>query len=330
MTANLENFPAPFLGGPLTGKTEGASGKRNADGAARAFANCKAYGYRPASAPAVGETITVDGESKTVKADADGRRFVDVLSRKGEIIAGWFGYPGSEHLMIVHCVICDQWATVYNSHVRRGASHSGCTARGKAARVAAVEAMTGAAVVAPGPQVQPNGSTGRTAPAAEVSEATEATETAETVKAEAAEDAAESRPEPEPEAQPPKGAKVRPLGSNQWRALDGMLNHPASMPGLESGVWDSGRPGWHLGTLSGTVRIFDSLTRAGLVTHADGRYEITAEGRARHAADDRTRLTVGRAGAQRANLKPAEAEPQDDGDDDGRTGMDILRDLLHF
>jgi hypothetical protein len=322
MTTTPENFPAPFLGGPLTGKSEGAAGQRNMDSAALSFANCKAYGYVPLTAPEAGTVLTVDGESKTVKVDAQGRAYVDVLSRKGELIAGWFGYPGSEHLMIVHCMICDTVATVYNSHVRRGSSHTGCTARGKAARVKAVETMTGQAVKAPGPQVQPNGSTGRAAEAAPVAEATEATESADMVRADAAAQSADSRPAPEPEAQPPKTAKVRALGANQWRALDGML-HTTPQFGMDAGTWDSSRPGWHLGTLSGTARVMDALVRSGHLALDGTRYTITEQGRAAHAADSRTRLHDGGAvtGAERTDARPAQPAAAED---------DALRSLLRL
>ncbi|AEM88846.1 hypothetical protein [Streptomyces violaceusniger] len=325
MSDVFANFPAPYLGGPLTGKTEGAAGKRNADGAARAFDNFRAYGYIPATAPAVGSVIVVDEETKTVKADADGRAYVDVLSRKGETIAGWFGYPGSEHLTVAYCVICKQYATVYNSHVRRGSSHAGCTARGRAARVAAVEIMTGEKITAPGPQEQPNGATR----APEAPEATEATESAATVRAQAAEKSADSRPAPAPATQPPKPAAVRPLGSNQWRALDGMLNTSPRFAGLAAGEWDSARPGWQLATLSGTERVMESLTRSGHVAKTGTRYTITGKGRAEHAADPRTKSTDDgpQEGAARADLvtapKPSAPRTAAKGAPAEPTGMDM-------
>jgi len=201
----FENFPAPFLGGPLKGKDTGAAGKRNTDGAARAFANCGAYGYLPLSAPKAGATIVLDGESRTVQVDADGRGFVEVVSRKGETIAAWFGYPGSEHLMVVYCGLCQKIAAVYNSHVRRGAGHHGCSTRGKAERVAEVEKRTGQKVTAPGPQIQPNGSTPKGEPQT-AAEATEATEGAQTSRATvAAESGAKRTAAPRPKPRPPKG-----------------------------------------------------------------------------------------------------------------------------
>ncbi|MFF8506745.1 hypothetical protein ACF064_01530 [Streptomyces sp. NPDC015492] len=305
MTDNLNDFPAPFLGGPLTGRTEGLAGKRNADGAALAFANCKAYGYVPVAAPAAGQTVTVDGEAKAVKATADGRPYVDVLSRKGETIAGWFGYPGSEHLMVAHCVLCGQTVTVYNSHVRRGSSHTGCTARGKAARVAAVSELTGAPVVAPGPQTQRNGSSAPVeAPAA--TEATEAKATAKKTRTRAVKASAASRPAPAPAARPPKpkapksaSAPVgRPLGKVQWEALRMMFTWHQTAPNTEPGTWNTELPGWHIGaSVSATVRVMESLRNRGLVT-LDGKvYRMTDEGvsayRAGHGPDGyRSTLTV--------------------------------------
>lgn len=281
MTANLANFPAPFLGGPLTGRTEGAAGKRNADGSALAFANCRAYGYIPVQAPDAGTVLTVNGEDQAVKVDASRRPYIDVLSRKGETIAGWFGYPGSEHLMVVHCVLCGQTVTVYNSHVRRGASHTGCSARGKAARVAAVAELTGAPVVAPGPQSQPNGSTKAAEESPTAAEATEATETASTARTRAVAASAKTRPAPAPEAKPPRARAGRPLGAVQWDALRMMFTWHQTAPSAEQGTWVPALPGWHIGaSVSATRRVMESLKARGLVTWNGSLYRMTDEGTA--------------------------------------------------
>ncbi|MFC9342872.1 hypothetical protein ACFT0G_06105 [Streptomyces sp. NPDC057020] len=289
MTETLTDFAAPFLGGPLAGRTEGLAGKRNADGAALAFANCRAYGYVPVTAPGAGTVLTVNGEHQAVRVDADGRAYIDVLSRKGETIAGWFGYPGSEHLMVAHCVLCGQTVTVYNSHVRRGSSHTGCTARGKAARVAAVAKLTGAPVVAPGPQTQRNGSSAPVE-APPVTEATEAKTRARTARTRAVKDSAAGRPAPAPAARPPRGRAGRPLGSMQWEALRGMFTCTQTWPAMEAGSWNPAVPGWHLGTsVSATRRVMESLRTWGLVAWDGSLYRMTDEGvsayRAGHGPD---------------------------------------------
>ncbi|MFD8335506.1 hypothetical protein ACFV42_23030 [Streptomyces solisilvae] len=275
-----KTVPPVFLAGPLKGREN----KRNRDSAALAWERMTGFGYIPRVSP-------------------DGSEFFEVTGRHGETLKVWYGYPGTEHLMAVHCVLCNQDVYAYYSHTARGSSHAGCTVRGKANRVKAMEALTGAPVTMRPRQDQPNGYTKGTQEAAPVAEATEAAETADTNRTRAAKDAAESRPAPEPEAQPPKSANVRPLGSHQWRALDGMLNTSPGFSGLTEGEWDASRPGWHLGSVSRTKKIMDSLVRAGHVTREGAHYTITEQGRATHAADERT--------------AHPDTDTQQDGPDDG-------------
>jgi len=194
--------PAPWLAGPLNGRET----TRNRDSAALAWERMTGFGYIPL-------------------ASSDGSEYFEVKGRHGETLKVWYGYPGTEHLMAVHCLLCGKDTYAYYSHMARGSSHSQCTVRGKAARVAAMEERTGAPVTMRPRQDQPNGATRRAPDAAPVAEATE---TADTSRAQAVTASADSRPAPQPEAMPPKSTRVRrtaraagPDGTGALRSLFG-------------------------------------------------------------------------------------------------------------
>ncbi|MGW2419018.1 hypothetical protein ACWC0C_07095 [Streptomyces sp. NPDC001709] len=252
----LAATPAPFLGGPLADRNT----PRNAEGAARFFAQCAAYGYIPMQAEEAG----TDDCTKT--------RCSGVHS----------GYAGSEHRTRLACALCGaEDLAQYPSHIRRGAGHTGCPFRGKAARVAAVERLTGAPVQAPAPAEYRNGhggTLGQEPEPAPVEDAAEAVETAEQTRSVAVETAAKSRPAPAPKTRPPR------VGAAMWRALEGFFTTAASFPNVPAGTWDAERPHWVDGTKGATLRAMEACERAGLVTRTGSLFRITAAGESAYRA----------------------------------------------